>query len=157
MVFLFSFLVGCPKINSSRPFLLKTQQQQQSEFGSVTIADSTAQYESSETQPNADEPEPYGYVDGCNSKAAYDANQQPLVSSMAKHKAGAIKIQIQASQSNLNGPTNYRRHISFDETCKKEDGDEVRTNPTQRKRCDLYRTLCVCFCSFSVVFPFVLC
>lgn len=52
--------------------------------------------------------------------------QQPLVSSLAKTKVSAIKIQIQGSQSNLNGHTNYRRHISFDDSCKKDDGDEVR-------------------------------
>lgn len=56
---------------------------------------------------------------------------QPLVSSMAKHKSNAIKIQIQGSQSNINGTIdndmarNYRRHISFDDSCKKDDGDEV--------------------------------
>lgn len=52
--------------------------------------------------------------------------QQPLVSSLAKNKTSAIKVQIQGSQSNLNGHTNYRRHISFDDSCKKDDGDEVR-------------------------------
>lgn len=53
--------------------------------------------------------------------------QQPLVSSLAKNKQiSAIKIQIQGSQTNLNGHTNYRRHISFDDSCKKDDGDEVR-------------------------------
>lgn len=50
---------------------------------------------------------------------------------MAKHKLPAIKIQIQGSQSNLNGHTNYRRHISFDDSCKKEDGDEVRNITTK--------------------------
>ncbi|XP_031629106.1 diacylglycerol kinase eta isoform X3 [Contarinia nasturtii] len=50
--------------------------------------------------------------------------QQPLVSSMAKNKSSAIKVQIQGSLSNLNGHTNYRRHISFDDSCKKDDGDE---------------------------------
>lgn len=50
---------------------------------------------------------------------------------MAKHKSNAIKIQIQGSQSNINGTIdndmarNYRRHISFDDSCKKDDGDEV--------------------------------
>lgn len=59
------------------------------------------------------------------------AHSQPLVSSMAKQKSNAIKIQIQGSQSNINGTIdndvarNYRRHISFDDSCKKDDGDEV--------------------------------
>lgn len=59
--------------------------------------------------------------------------QQPLVSSLAKNRASAIKIQIQGSQSNLNGHTNYRRHISFDDSCKKDDGDEVRKNHIQKQ------------------------
>lgn len=58
--------------------------------------------------------------------------QQPLVSSLAKTKVSAIKIQIQGSQSNLNGHTNYRRHISFDDSCKKDDGDEVRKTKKQK-------------------------
>lgn len=64
----------------------------------------------------------------------HSQQQQPLVSSMAKNKqTSAIKVQIQGSQTNLNGHTNYRRHISFDDSCKKDDGDEVRrTKPKQQ-------------------------
>lgn len=71
------------------------------------------------------------------------AHSQPLVSSMAKQKSNAIKIQIQGSQSNINGTIdndvarNYRRHISFDDSCKKDDGDEVcvqnKNNKTKKK------------------------
>lgn len=71
------------------------------------------------------------YDESIQLSTPYNANQQPLVSSMAKHKLPAIKIQIQGSQSNLNGHTNYRRHISFDDSCKKEDGDEVRNITTK--------------------------
>lgn len=61
--------------------------------------------------------------------------KQPLVSSMAKNKQlSAIKVQIQGSQTNLNGHTNYRRHISFDDSCKKDDGDEVRRKKNQIRK-----------------------
>lgn len=70
-------------------------------------------------------------VDDDPSKCSF--KQQPLVSSMAKNKPNAIKIQIQGSQSNLFGHNSYgRRHISFDDSCKKDDGYEVRTN-TKKK------------------------
>lgn len=68
------------------------------------------------------------------------AYSQPLVSSMAKHKSNAIKIQIQGSQSNINGTIdndvarNYRRHISFDDSCKKDDGDEVCVQKRKKKK-----------------------
>lgn len=95
--------------------------------------DSLATSEPSVTRPqpnNAIEPQTqnsYGESSTTQTNSLYNAKQQPLVSSMAKHKSNAIKIQIQGSQSNLNSHTNYRRHISFDDSCKKEDGDEVRT------------------------------
>lgn len=55
---------------------------------------------------------------------------------MAKNKLNAIKIQLKGSQSDLTGtiitdvsrPSNLNcggRHISFDDSCKKDDGDEV--------------------------------
>lgn len=51
---------------------------------------------------------------------------------MAKSKPSAVKVQIQGSQLNVNGHNNYGgRHISFDDSCKKDDGDEVRTNRKQ--------------------------
>lgn len=113
-----STFFGCTNQNAcARPFV--RDHRQQTALDALTTADSAIQ-----CQPTNGAHEPQAHD---QSMAPYDATQQPLVSSMAKHKANAIKIQIQASQSNLNGPTNYRRHISFDDACKKEDGDEVRT------------------------------
>lgn len=75
----------------------------------------------------------YEQEDNVKSHQSLQKQQQPLVSSLAKSRASAIKIQIQGSQSNLNGHTNYRRHISFDDSCKKDDGDEVRKNHIQKQ------------------------
>lgn len=53
---------------------------------------------------------------------------KPLVSSMAKNKSSAIKMNMQGSHHiAINRPPNYRRHISFDDSCKKPNDDEVRS------------------------------
>lgn len=111
----------------------------QPELDSLTTNDETVPAKKPhETNAQQHISEPYD--ESIQLSTPYNANQQPLVSSMAKHKSNAIKIQIQGSQSNLNGHTNYRRHISFDDSCKKEDGDEVRNITIYHNKADhIYR------------------